>query len=301
MNINEFKKHLNNVHGSLNYIDATNQLNHTLYEGCDSSKNSKSSTKEPTTEAGKSLKPHPSKPEKTKKVTIEYMDSYFGDTLNENTSDEDIMEAILDLNITCDAVNEYFEFDEESEIEFDEDITSDFITSYFGDSLNEDTSDEDILEAIENLNETCECVNEFFEIDEGFFSKVGKGAIGGLAAYGAYKAGKYLYGKHKSRSARLKSNERDATKHRSNVAIHQNQTAKGNRLKYVSKRDETNKAGGYTPATAAEKKKFKPNTIRSITPREGRRPLKIRKIEKSEVGSSAGRAAQQKGPLPKPK
>ena len=291
MNINEFKKHLKDIHGSLDYIDETGQLNHTLYEGYDTlsvdpsgSQNNggKSTTKEPTTEAGKSLKPHSSRSEKVKDVTLEYMNNYFGDYLNEETLDEDIMESIANLNMTCDATNEYFEVEGESDFVFDETIVNDFMDAYFGDSLNEETSEEDIIDAIISLNETCDSVNEFFEVDEGFFSKVGKGAVGALAAYGAYKGGKYLAGKHKERSARLKADKGDAAKHRSNVAVHQKKTAQGKELSYRPKRDRINRSGDYTPATSSEKRKFRPSTIRSITPRESRKPIKISKVQSSD-------------------
>jgi hypothetical protein len=40
---------------------------------------------------------------------LEYLEGYFGNELNESTSDEDIMEAFADLLETADAVEEYLD------------------------------------------------------------------------------------------------------------------------------------------------------------------------------------------------
>jgi len=42
-------------------------------------------------------------------TVLEYLEGYFGDQLNESTSDEDIMEAFYDLLETADAVEEFLE------------------------------------------------------------------------------------------------------------------------------------------------------------------------------------------------
>jgi|TARA_R100001594_G_scaffold25590_1_gene50018 hypothetical protein len=41
-------------------------------------------------------------------AVMEYLNSYFEGNLNEDTSDDDIMEAVIALNELCEAVNEYF-------------------------------------------------------------------------------------------------------------------------------------------------------------------------------------------------
>ena len=43
---------------------------------------------------------------------VSFLESYFGGELTENTSDEDITKAIVELNATCLAVNEYFDVTE---------------------------------------------------------------------------------------------------------------------------------------------------------------------------------------------
>ena len=117
-------------------------------------------------------------------LVVEFFDIYFGGELNENL---DFTQSIVDLNITRDAVNAYFTPGIHEELQFGENITMDFISSYFGDDLNEQTSEEDISIAVENLNNTCDAVNEYMDVDEGFWSKVGKGAAVATAGYLAYK------------------------------------------------------------------------------------------------------------------
>ena len=46
-------------------------------------------------------------------IALEYFNNYFGDNLNENTTDEDIMEAIYNLVELRDAVCEVVDLDEE--------------------------------------------------------------------------------------------------------------------------------------------------------------------------------------------
>lgn len=45
-------------------------------------------------------------------IVFEFLSDYFGDELNENLSDDDIMSAVSDLNEMCSAINEYFQIDE---------------------------------------------------------------------------------------------------------------------------------------------------------------------------------------------
>jgi len=40
-------------------------------------------------------------------IVLEYLEGYFGNDLNESTSDNDIMEAFYDLLETADAVEEF--------------------------------------------------------------------------------------------------------------------------------------------------------------------------------------------------
>ena len=109
-------------------------------------------------------------------------------------------------------VEEIEEIEVEEEIEEDRQIVLNFLESYFGDELTEDTSDDDINSAILELNITCGAVNEFFEVDEGFLSSVGKAVVGGAAAYGAYKGGKKLYKMHKDAKAGKEKNAKPEAK-----------------------------------------------------------------------------------------
>jgi len=48
------------------------------------------------------------------------------------------------------------------------DMVFEYFSNYFGDNLNEDTSDEDIMEAVYDLVELCEAVCDAVGIDEAF-------------------------------------------------------------------------------------------------------------------------------------
>ena len=137
MNINEFKKHLHAVHNTLDDPSLNNQMRDRLNgmnEGpVDSMVEYKpdpkvdKSTDAPTTAAGDSLRPKSKTAAvkegaadasaaggKKKKVVVEeddidesvvaYFQNYFGDSLNEDTSIDDIANAVNDLIYLCEAV-----------------------------------------------------------------------------------------------------------------------------------------------------------------------------------------------------
>lgn len=91
MNTNEFRRYLASIHNVLN----SNQRH--LYES-----NEEEVEVEEVEESGDDAK------EVVESLVMEFLESYFGEELNENTSDEDITEAIINLNRTCGAVNAYF-------------------------------------------------------------------------------------------------------------------------------------------------------------------------------------------------
>ena len=115
MNINEYKKYLKSVHNTLDDPSMNNQLRDRLSESpvCDMKEYKPDATKyksshEPTTASGDSLRPNSKTAEKMEKLkeeeeveisecVVEYFENYFGDNLNEDTSDEDIMGAVYDL------------------------------------------------------------------------------------------------------------------------------------------------------------------------------------------------------------
>ena len=117
-------------------------------------------------------------------LILEFFEKYFNHELIEHSN---VDTAIVELNITRDAVNDYFMQGINEEIQFDENITMGFINEYFGENLNETTSTKDVDRAIEELNYVCDTVNEFLDIDEGFWSGVGKGTALAATGYLAYK------------------------------------------------------------------------------------------------------------------
>ena len=111
MNINEYKKHLQTIHGTLDDESENKQrgikethVNDMSEFKPDKAKNK--STVQPTTKAGKTLRPN-SKSGKnleegnefddTLEIALEYFEGYFGDSLNESISGEDVMEAVYVL------------------------------------------------------------------------------------------------------------------------------------------------------------------------------------------------------------
>tara|TARA_R110000744_G_scaffold195387_2_gene314403 strand:+ start:526 stop:1014 length:489 start_codon:yes stop_codon:yes gene_type:complete len=160
MDINQFKNHLQHVDGILHRTTkptATKRvttstpithINEDVWSGTDSDDPGVGSTV------------------KNESTTIEaevssYLDSYFGDSLNEDATDEEIMEAITDINDMRTIVNEYLETEDENL----EGAVNEYFDNYFGDSLTEDVSEDDLLEAISNLNNLCDMVNEYFDIE----------------------------------------------------------------------------------------------------------------------------------------
>ena len=137
MNINDFKQHLQQIHGTLEDDPANKQMKDRLQENKPAATAhfkkmhnqmaiDKQTQKQATTTAAETLKPK----EQTKKepikdsvehndenfiqdIVLQYFEDYFGDQLNEDTSDEDIMEAVSDLVELCDAVCDAIGLDED--------------------------------------------------------------------------------------------------------------------------------------------------------------------------------------------
>ncbi len=92
-------------------------------------------------------------------VLAEYLSAYFGDSLNENTSEEEISEAIENLNIICSHLYEFLESDDSTE---PSDIVKEAIDSiYETGQLSEDSSEEDLMESIDNLFHVAATINEY--------------------------------------------------------------------------------------------------------------------------------------------
>ena len=96
-------------------------------------------------------------------VVAEYLSAFFGDTLTEDTSDDDIMESVRILNIICEELTEYF-LSEDEDLE-PSDLVTESLHAIYGDELNEDTSDEDIMSVLEGLQVITTVINEYFTQD----------------------------------------------------------------------------------------------------------------------------------------
>ena len=90
-----------------------------------------------------------------------YLNDYFGGAVTEDTSEDDIMEAISHLFQMEEVVVEFL--DNENADEAVTEAVDSYLSSYFGDTLSEDTSDDDLAEAIADLLETAELVREALE------------------------------------------------------------------------------------------------------------------------------------------
>ena len=99
MNTNEFRRYLESIHNVLN----SNQRY--LYESKEvEEKVEVEEVEETDTETNDVIEA----------VTMEFLESYFDGELTEDTADEDITKAILELNATCNAVNAYFGVNEDA-------------------------------------------------------------------------------------------------------------------------------------------------------------------------------------------
>ena len=138
MNINNFKQHLQQVHGKLDDDPANKQMRDRLQENRPAAtahiKNmhkqmaiDNQTQKQATTLAAQTLKPQAQAQTKEKPIkepikdsveydevdpVLEYFENYFGDDLNEDTSNDDIRKAVEDLVDLCEAVCDAVGLDE---------------------------------------------------------------------------------------------------------------------------------------------------------------------------------------------
>ena len=85
-----------------------------------------------------------------------YLNDYFGGAVTEDTSEDDIMEAITNLFEMEAVVLEFLENDS-AEDAVTEAVDA-YLNEYFGGELTEDTSDEELSEAIADLLSTADAV-----------------------------------------------------------------------------------------------------------------------------------------------
>ena len=87
-----------------------------------------------------------------------YLNDYFGGTISEDTSDDDLMDAIQDLFVIESVLIEFIENDEVDDSI--EEAVNEYLSEYFGNELSEDTSDDSIAEAIVDLFNVAEGVRQ---------------------------------------------------------------------------------------------------------------------------------------------
>lgn len=87
-----------------------------------------------------------------------YLNDYFGGVISEDTSDDDLMNAIQDLFVVESVLIEFLENDEVDE--HIEEAVNEYLSEYFGDELSENTSDDSIAEAITDLFNVAEGVRQ---------------------------------------------------------------------------------------------------------------------------------------------
>ena len=89
---------------------------------------------------------------------LDYVDSFHGGL--EEITEEHVYEAIKSLNEQTAAIIEYLETGNE---DLEENLYE-YLDEYFGDELNENTSDEDIMGAVEGLAQLCDSFNTYLKI-----------------------------------------------------------------------------------------------------------------------------------------
>lgn len=193
MNMSAFRQHLKSVEGKLLNPQAsammeekkpTKSLEHTIMEnmnvapksgpGADAAKKlyaKKNGEKNGEEENGEEINEYGGGPKRkmgeygygkkkgmSEDILGAYLNDYFGGTISEDTSDDDLMDAIQDLFVVESVLIEFLENDEVDESI--EAIVNEYLSEYFGDELSEDTSDDSIAEAISDLFVTADSVRQ---------------------------------------------------------------------------------------------------------------------------------------------
>ncbi len=193
MNMSAFRQHLKSVEGKLLNPQAsammeekkpTKSLEHTIMEnmnvapksgpGADAAKKlyaKKNGEKNGEEENGEEINEygggpkrkmgeygHGKKKEMSEDILGAYLNDYFGGVISEDTSDDDLMNAIQDLFVVESVLIEFLENDEVDE--HIEEAVNEYLSEYFGDELSENTSDDSIAEAITDLFNVAEGVRQ---------------------------------------------------------------------------------------------------------------------------------------------
>tara|TARA_R110000824_G_scaffold60451_5_gene161582 strand:+ start:368 stop:1063 length:696 start_codon:yes stop_codon:yes gene_type:complete len=189
MDMSAFRRHLKNVEDKLNHPQAS-----AMYEEKKSSKSLESTIRGVASgqlneahklTAGRYGKGVVNKESaavaEAEEVLGSYLNDYFGGAISEDTSEDDIMEAITNLFEMETVVVEYLENDNADDAVLQ--VVDSYLNEYFEGTISEDTSDEELSEAIADLLVTAEDVR--LALDEGILGKIGAGAA---------KVGKALVG-----------------------------------------------------------------------------------------------------------
>ena len=187
MNMNQFRNYLKEVNGKLlnpqssAMYEDKKESGKTLEETISSLSNTTPANVDISTNINENKELLPDKGVKGREaakklynnedVVKEYLEGFFDGELSEDTSDEDIMEAVDNIVILSAMIESYLEEDESSE-EI-EDAVSEYVSNYFGDELTEDTTDEELLESINELFSVYEAVCDYFELDENMLRNIG--------------------------------------------------------------------------------------------------------------------------------
>ena len=94
MNINDFRKHLKDIHGTLDDFNENKQMS--------------ANVKTQIENSGKGEREMSQADQQIEQVVVEYVENYLGESLNESTSEDEIANAIVAVNSLCEAVNTYF-------------------------------------------------------------------------------------------------------------------------------------------------------------------------------------------------
>ena len=162
MNMNLFKSYLSDINNSLS---APQKGLSPIYEGHSKDKKMyEYGGKKKMYEYGGKKKMMQQEEITAEDVVNEYLQSYFGGELTEDISEDSIIEAVQSLNIITGELTEYF-LSEDEDMEPSE-VVVEAISDIFGDELNEDTADDEIMNVLENLNAVTQIVNEYFTSEE---------------------------------------------------------------------------------------------------------------------------------------
>ena len=158
LNINEFKKHLHSVHNTLDDPSFNNQMKDRLKESpvCDMKEYKPDQKKDKSSHAPTTAAGDSLRPHSKK-----------SDGPKKLKEDEDIIEI-------PECVQQYFE-------------------NYFGDNLTEDTDDEDIIKAVEDLVDLCEAVCDAVGLDESTAERKAETRKKGDYEYGTGRKSKKAY------------------------------------------------------------------------------------------------------------